>query len=407
MIRIGLDPGFGNFKVATVNEGGIHVSIVPSVVGVGETDVGMLSIGTLGRRRRRSRPDKVTFGGVTYLVGEGVARFARPVQRMDFLRLSDGPELRALFYDVVFRLLGEGAHRDTALMVGLPVEVMADRDKAKATLRVLRGWMVSRHRFAVNDEAATLNVVEARAMVQPAGTFFAWGLDNSGKWTRAKADLKAPVAICDIGFNTLDLFAVQGGEVVARFTGPMEFGPRALGNRSILYQPTDPSVNDWLNRRLRRYRDFAERIITRQTFFVRTREILRRRVESREHVRRCLDVFDSSLVPFAPFNRPRDLIHVTIPLDEASSIGGKLWNGRRDAFLGKMAREGIFVKNAAPRGVFRVAAFQIKPSVFRLDNNVLIGRAAAGTAVSHASQSEGRCDLFDDFHGHGRRAAQS
>ena len=219
MIRIGLDPGFGNFKVAKVNEGGIHVSIVPSVVGVGETDVGMLSIGTLGRRRRRSRPDKVTFGGVTYLVGEGVARFARPVQRMDFLRLSDGPELRALFYDVVFRLLGEGAHRDTALMVGLPVEVMADRDKAKATLRVLRGWMVSRHRFAVNDEAATLNVVEARAMVQPAGTFFAWGLDNSGKWTRAKADLKAPVAICDIGFNTLDLFAVQGGEVVARFTG--------------------------------------------------------------------------------------------------------------------------------------------------------------------------------------------
>ena len=30
----------------------------------------------------------------------------------------------------------------------------------------------------------------------------------------------------------------------------MEYGPRALGNRSILYQPTDPSVNDWLNKRL-------------------------------------------------------------------------------------------------------------------------------------------------------------
>jgi carbamoyltransferase len=42
------------------------------------------------------------------------------------------------------------------------------------------------------------------------------------------------------------------GRVVARFNGRMEYGPRALGNRSILYQPGDPSVNDWLNELLRR-----------------------------------------------------------------------------------------------------------------------------------------------------------
>ncbi len=42
------------------------------------------------------------------------------------------------------------------------------------------------------------------------------------------------------------------GYVVARFNGRMEYGPRALGNRSILYQPCDTSVNDWLNKRLRR-----------------------------------------------------------------------------------------------------------------------------------------------------------
>jgi len=40
------------------------------------------------------------------------------------------------------------------------------------------------------------------------------------------------------------------GHVVARFHGAMEYGPRALGNRSILYQTTDASVNDWLNHRL-------------------------------------------------------------------------------------------------------------------------------------------------------------
>jgi carbamoyltransferase len=40
--------------------------------------------------------------------------------------------------------------------------------------------------------------------------------------------------------------------VVARFDGRMEYGPRALGNRSILYRPDEPEVNDWLNKRLRR-----------------------------------------------------------------------------------------------------------------------------------------------------------
>jgi carbamoyltransferase len=42
------------------------------------------------------------------------------------------------------------------------------------------------------------------------------------------------------------------GRIVARFDGAMEYGPRALGNRSILYQATDPGVNAWLNEQLRR-----------------------------------------------------------------------------------------------------------------------------------------------------------
>ncbi len=41
-------------------------------------------------------------------------------------------------------------------------------------------------------------------------------------------------------------------KVVARFGGAMEFGPRALGNRSILYPALEPEVNKWLNDRLKR-----------------------------------------------------------------------------------------------------------------------------------------------------------
>lgn len=42
------------------------------------------------------------------------------------------------------------------------------------------------------------------------------------------------------------------GKIIARFNGGMEYGPRALGNRSVIYHAEDPSVNDWLNRQLKR-----------------------------------------------------------------------------------------------------------------------------------------------------------
>lgn len=41
-------------------------------------------------------------------------------------------------------------------------------------------------------------------------------------------------------------------KAIGYFDGKMEYGPRALGNRSILYDPTDNSINDWLNKRLHR-----------------------------------------------------------------------------------------------------------------------------------------------------------
>ena len=45
---------------------------------------------------------------------------------------------------------------------------------------------------------------------------------------------------------------VADGKIVGLFQGRMEFGPRALGNRTILANPTDPKINDWLNKRLAR-----------------------------------------------------------------------------------------------------------------------------------------------------------
>ncbi len=54
----------------------------------------------------------------------------------------------------------------------------------------------------------------------------------------------------DLADAVADLLAQK--KVVGICRGAMEYGPRALGNRSILYTPTDPAVNDWLNQQLKR-----------------------------------------------------------------------------------------------------------------------------------------------------------
>ena len=46
--------------------------------------------------------------------------------------------------------------------------------------------------------------------------------------------------------------AMHAGRVVGWFQGRMEFGPRALGNRSMLARPTDAEINKTLNARLAR-----------------------------------------------------------------------------------------------------------------------------------------------------------
>ena len=66
-------------------------------------------------------------------------------------------------------------------------------------------------------------------------------LERAGIRAERPADLEAEVARL-----------LERGALVSRFSGRMECGPRALGNRVTLFQPTDPTVGDWLNRRLGR-----------------------------------------------------------------------------------------------------------------------------------------------------------
>jgi carbamoyltransferase len=54
------------------------------------------------------------------------------------------------------------------------------------------------------------------------------------------------------------------GKVPGWFQGKMEFGPRALGNRSILADPRDPNMKDLVNRKIKfreEFRPFAPAIL--------------------------------------------------------------------------------------------------------------------------------------------------
>lgn len=76
------------------------------------------------------------------------------------------------------------------------------------------------------------------------------------------------------------------GKVVARCAGRMEYGPRALGNRTIMYQTTDPDVNKWLNDRLSRteFMPFAPVTLWEQ------REACYRAIEGAEDTARFMTV---------------------------------------------------------------------------------------------------------------------
>ena len=76
--------------------------------------------------------------------------------------------------------------------------------------------------------------------------------------TYSEADLLTALNQTDLPYYRPEHYATEvaqllaNDKVVARFDGAMEFGPRALGNRSILYSAARPEVNGWLNQQLNR-----------------------------------------------------------------------------------------------------------------------------------------------------------
>jgi len=238
MIRkVCLDIGNGNMKGAevvvtkhtrkgeVVEYRALSVISLPSQVGAGDTQLGGLSLGNLTKRRKEQEPVQVTFSGGSYLVGHNVARYARPLERFDSAKYTDSLEVRALTYALLAQLV-DGGSTDLALIVALPVDVVMAAN-FKETVKGIEGWLLGEHTFTYDGGESHLNVHAIKCLAQPVGAFFAWGLAETGEWTRAEDDLlNANVAVLDSGFNTLDLLLVKRGQIEKRFTGGDTLGVR-------------------------------------------------------------------------------------------------------------------------------------------------------------------------------------
>lgn len=81
-----------------------------------------------------------------------------------------------------------------------------------------------------------------------------WGTDPGRDEIKAELDRRG-LKYEELPFDQVverSAQAMHQSQVVGWFQGPMEFGPRALGNRSMVAAPTDRSINTWLNERLER-----------------------------------------------------------------------------------------------------------------------------------------------------------
>lgn len=100
------------------------------------------------------------FADAAYLVGLNASKYTEALQRLDFQRLAGGPEMKALFCSVMYRLLACDEHRRLVMMVGLPVEIMEYRECAEKIQEKFHHRLIGLHEFGVNEETRVILGIE-------------------------------------------------------------------------------------------------------------------------------------------------------------------------------------------------------------------------------------------------------
>lgn len=222
-MNIGLDLGMGACKLYGPG-GGV---VLPSHVAIADGRV----IGRLAGMKQQKAPMKVAVDGRAFYVGDGAHDWGRPVENLDYDRLTGAPEMRAIVYGAVSRAFSMDTltqENPIVLYVGMPLEPLTG-DGAQATVTAVREWLRGDHYWQADGEPYWLQVDDVKITSQPTGALFDYLLDNDGRFVPdRKGHVKEEIGIISVGFNTVELLVVQDTRPVNRFTAGTTAGVRRL-----------------------------------------------------------------------------------------------------------------------------------------------------------------------------------
>jgi hypothetical protein len=180
--------------------------------------------------RQRQRPLEIQTAHGSFYVGEGAHDHGRPVENLDFDRLTGAPEMVALLYGSLTRYQQQFGpiRQPIATMVGLPLQMMSG-DAAREYANQVRQWLKGTHSWDADGKPYRAEIAEVKLTPQPVGALFDHVLDEQGQFLPERAGLlKSEVGILSVGFNTLEMLVVRDRAPVERFTAGRTVGVRRL-----------------------------------------------------------------------------------------------------------------------------------------------------------------------------------
>lgn len=199
--------------------------------------------------RTRKRPLTITTAQGEFWTGPGAHDFGRPVENLDFERLTGAPEMRALFYAALTQLFPHDATEPLMLLVGLPIAALAGND-APETLRRVKEFLSGPHQWQADGQPHTAHIQQVVVTGQPVGALFEYFLQPDGTPHPARrADYMQEVGVLNLGFSTVDLLTSRQGQLIERLTGG-----EALGVQDMLAETSRATGHTLaeLNEQLRR-----------------------------------------------------------------------------------------------------------------------------------------------------------
>ncbi len=219
---VAFDPG-ANAAKARARTGTV---VVPSTIAVN----GQARVYGLAGLRARRRPLTISFDTGEFVVGAGAHDFGRPVENLDFERLTGSPEMRALFCATLTGLFEGRLPKQVTLLVGLPIAAMAG-EAAPETIRRVKAFFMGEHGWQADQVDQRIEVTAVLVTGQPVGALFEYFLaDDGSAYPARREDYRKDVAVLNLGMSTVDLLSSRQGQIIERLTGGETLGVQDMLN---------------------------------------------------------------------------------------------------------------------------------------------------------------------------------